>query len=885
MGGETMNSLLDALTANRDAIAVAEVGALLHDLDKFKQAFLDEPLWHSCKGKYTNENRGSRWAEMVGGHQCAEHCTVDPARLFFEEKDGSKVDIDKSRSVDLSTPFATHHLSCGPLPWVGLLINGGGSGADGIDSDLDKLDGNRLASPRDHKQTGDARQIDTPFGCGTGRTCEDRLDKVTKLVGQWANGPRWPLSDLKTGLREAMSYALGETRYPCNDVTLWAHSHSVATMTKALFAKTLIEYTQAQNDGWLSSNKPYLLPQRTPPEDAKKEKNPTDFTLLRIGWDRDCLIGRAHKAGDVFAVNELLEDLQQHTRQFIEETLLVGNEVYQDESVQLFLLPRLGTLLRDGQPVFPGLHERFEMEIRTRLESEIIEWLVKKEAQETPFDITFANCSDDQEVNPARRIVERTRVLLNQAPCFRQSAKALLRIATGLGPRCEVCGVRPASHRQRFENDNDRLCKSCSERRHDKNRRRDREDLHQTSDLEKMAGEGERNRLALITIAFDLQPLYGTDFFNIVRWQEKTGEKHKTCEKHKHASPGRLSRCYESLASFLKSFLEKTVSTECKEGVFPITLSACCLEFVVNARHYDTIMDCFMSLYESEFGRFRTRLPVSVGAVFFFRKFPLYLAIETAGRLRMHLKQQPGKLEYSAISVEPRTCGGQSGRGASAATRPPDMEEQLEVLLKAPSMTLPSDPAGYMRWNIPCLQSDRQSDGFYHAKTNEGEFVKWNCLSGKQLQVRDGRLDFILLDSPARRFAFGQGERRDHLGVTRKAYPLSIWNNCRRIRVLFEKLEISQRKAIEQALIEKRVEWRDQWRPDCPVVQGFCETILFAPNAFGSRKKDGAYRHLDSSSNGAAPAEDSDREVLLRSAVSGLLLDVLDLYLHVVKAS
>ncbi|MBT4819654.1 MAG: hypothetical protein HON70_28345, partial [Lentisphaerae bacterium] len=589
-------SMLDILRRNADAIRQAEMGALLHDLDKMDPDFLSVgPTYHDCKdkgkraGKTVREIKRQRWESMFGN--------VDPEIRF----DGLElpllscadpdVTIDPGFPGSLSSAFVYHHHNDrDTFPLLGMICHAGGCGADGIDSELDKDKANE-------KQSAPFR-IDTPFGV----LQKEWSSCLKEAIDTVLRGERRPRR-----FRGLLASALGETRWPCNDVTLWAHSFSVASLFKATLAKILIEVTQ----GGFTKEHPYLLPRRYDRRRADPPENDTtDFAFFRVTIDRDFMLSRAQKAGDVVGMVDQVERLRDELRDYFEAEVLAGNEIQRTQDSQLFLIPNLGTWIENGECVLPrDVQDRFEEEIKTDLSTFIVKWLMENECHELPFSIDF-----DHETMPAgndakvvsKRLLARSQALQQHIPECRQSVPALLALKPGNGLRCEVCGVRAIAPNPQHKDE--ALCAPCGKRRHDRDllKRRNPRDAHFTSDLSLVQpGKGEHNKLVLFHLRFDLASIQDGTVFDKVTWNGNT----------KAASPGRLHRAYETLAGFLAHCRDEIAPRWCSSPVFSITLEPTpdCMEFIVAGEKADALAGAIYDEYERRFGKFRECLPLSIG--------------------------------------------------------------------------------------------------------------------------------------------------------------------------------------------------------------------------------------------------------------------------------
>jgi hypothetical protein len=420
-------SLLQILRENKEAIKLVELGALLHDLDKLEKEFLLNSSSHSLdslyeKHKYKDKNdtvpvrKRRKWDE----YKILFNKTVS-FPYPFENIDSDKIPLTGNKTITIEQAFVYHHDNDPQeaMPLLGQIVHPALCGADGIDSELDK---DKAVEDENHKK---AMAIYSPFG------------KLEMLIDNFRhNAPQ--SSDMDT-IKEIFSHALGETRFPCNDVTLWAHSYSVAIINKIL-----LEYPQHP----FNTGDKYKLPSRTP----KGNGNPVDFTFFKVSFDRDYLLARAQKAGDICGIDAQVNEMQDKVRNIVENNILVGNEVYRDEENQVFLIPKLATWFENGKSILSeDLHQRFEKEIQAELEKDISSLLSMDNCHEFPFGIQFVNTEEsdkklaDNAKTVTKRLLARSSWIMKEKTDCCQSVAALLsmkpEISENIG-RCEVCGVR-----------------------------------------------------------------------------------------------------------------------------------------------------------------------------------------------------------------------------------------------------------------------------------------------------------------------------------------------------------------------------------------------------------------------------------------------------------
>ncbi len=203
-------------------------------------------------------------------------------------------------------------------------------GADGIDSAIDKMVTNHEIA----KQSKNHTYVSTAFGYENQKidlTLPDTDEKsLTRIRNNYAdklanilenlknnsdNIQNWiqKREDLLKETRKAFLNALGETRRPANDVTLWDHSFSVASLYKAALAEVVI-------DGWKA------------PKDIK-------WKLLGIRFDGNDFYNAVPKIGDVLGRKALVQKILDNIKILLEVIIPIGNEIYRDENGSVFLVP------------------------------------------------------------------------------------------------------------------------------------------------------------------------------------------------------------------------------------------------------------------------------------------------------------------------------------------------------------------------------------------------------------------------------------------------------------------------------------------------------------------------------------------------------------------
>ena len=375
----------------------------------------------------------------------------------------------------------------------------------------------------------------------------------------------------------------------------------------------------------------------------------------------------------------------------------------------------------------------------------------------------------------------------------------------------------------------------------------------------------------LNTAQFDLRSIRDGSIFESVRWQSGNNT------VKKNPSPGRLYRCWETLESFFREFVEDVVpnDTEIKElfgiiendneGIktFRITISPKTLQFITTAQAAPIVINKMYELYEKQFGKFRNNLPLSIGAIFFYKKFPLYAVFDAAKNMKILLK--PSVSEENWKVTDRRNDNGEN-----------------TLFLEPHKKNGFGSGDNVFIWKIPILLSDNKRADMFHpnfkvSTDNNNERYKHvsEITANDSVYVRDGKFEFTLLGSAVQRHSIMHDRIRHHIFGKKTPYDLSVISLFPRLEKLIDRLSDTQIKQMESLLIEKMLSWKIEWKkvvnendsPEKKTVENFCKSVLFSKNAFG---KKAIYDKL----------KNGDKELLIRSAVSGLLIDFLDIKLH-----
>jgi len=465
------------------------------------------------------------------------HLNGDKARLshYIEMHHGNHWDI----------PYLVRLLKADSDPWEGV---------DGFDSSVDKGQVSNKA-----KQTVSRTLIATAFGYESGsqrialealadvrhryaNSLAKALQRVKEAEGKLPT-TEWLklLCDPRIGLRArteaAFRQALGETRRAANDVTLWDHCYSTASLYKAALVMVLLERALDEE---------YEFP---PPSTI-------GWRFLRVGVDGLGFFGQAHHVTDILGRKEAMAQALDKVRLTLEVDYPLGNEVYRDENGSVFIMPALSG----------AAHKELVEEVRS---------LIWKTFRRTEQGLEVGNelvphlvWNDEGPVRRKRDnipgMVEACGKLIGQAPgpasADPQAMGNWWREAQSVGKEiCTVCGVRPVGYKPEGvrmpkwvtsdKAEKRHVCCVCLHRRGRRAKKWLTKEPHRTIWADEVVDVN--GRLALIVGHFGLdQWLDGTlvrTMLSAFYPKEKEPEKRSI---RKNPSPARVRRVWETTQSF-----------------------------------------------------------------------------------------------------------------------------------------------------------------------------------------------------------------------------------------------------------------------------------------------------------------------------------------------
>ncbi len=295
-----MSNYILTIKRNRETILIGEIGALLHDIGKLHPDFI--------KSKSIEKKASDIHAQIDK--------FLDSTLLSLIKSKKFKINIC-SQSTNIHKLITQHHEKYEEK-------------LDDIIKILKRCDGKDSADDKGivrKKQPVDNTIICSPFGHPKEKidlNClqnifNDLESNLTVLFKNYISGAI-DISSFRGSiinkLKISFSHALGETRIPSNDVTLWDHSYSTASLFKSVLAAMVCGINP----------------------DPKKLK----WKIFGICWDGTRFINNGRKVEEINARSDIIENIKRKLKLKFENEIPIGNVIYEDMNGIYFTFPDLG---------------------------------------------------------------------------------------------------------------------------------------------------------------------------------------------------------------------------------------------------------------------------------------------------------------------------------------------------------------------------------------------------------------------------------------------------------------------------------------------------------------------------------------------------------------
>jgi len=512
-------SFLDKLKQNKETILLAEIGALFHDIGKANEKFIEK------HAKNTNN--------ISFNHHLIQSFTPPIIYDYFKNHNLTFC----GESVSFIDIIEKHHnrqpngsnLTNQDIPNIIKLLYAGWNGYDGIDSGSDK---GQLENKSIVGQNKDKTSIATAFGFESElhqlTYFEDKKNKIFDLIIKIIRESedivsfREKIFDI---LYDYYSLLLGETRRPSNDVTLWDHSYSVASMFKCVVAKKILDCS-----------------------------NPSSYNALEFKWnflslniDILSILSKGIKLGDIIRYQDTIEGNFDKCKNFIEIEYPIGNEIYRDSTGIYFLVVELNK----------SQYKTLKIDLIQNIDPELMT-SIHYESSNLPNSNISEQEQEDEHKKEFRNVFKQIQFEAREELKYPTSFSRFIPEAYNQDWNdkeiCPVCQIRPKSQKKK-------ICKVC-----DKNRIKtakkwlNEEDRHKgTIWIDEISDKN--NQVAAIIGKFNLNKwLDGKYIETLVVNKSKINDTNDTYKKS--PSPSRIRRCWETTLNFIKDTVISKILNE-----------------------------------------------------------------------------------------------------------------------------------------------------------------------------------------------------------------------------------------------------------------------------------------------------------------------------------
>ncbi|NLT45592.1 MAG: hypothetical protein GXX80_08825 [Thermotogaceae bacterium] len=317
-----MNKDLTVLAENRDVLLTAEIACWLHMIGKYHEDFIS--------GK--NRELDAMVPSEIIGNPMMSKLFVDDLTDGASENVADKWGNDSSLVKKIIIKeFIETHKGKPKNPYLSLNRDAHGRGS-GTEKGI--LDDNAYEG---QKNLDNSIYLSTAFGFENSymdidftaserhilyNLIQQKLDVIRKLAGQnsaedlrmW-NGLR---KEFISTLQRHFSRAIGDTRRPINDVTLWDQTISSVAFFKSELAEALV-------NGY--------------------KDNGYTFRYLHVTLDGESYVAKGTGIGDMISRRELIDETFDRAKLIIEVEYPLGLEIYRDTNGITFLIPELSEKL------------------------------------------------------------------------------------------------------------------------------------------------------------------------------------------------------------------------------------------------------------------------------------------------------------------------------------------------------------------------------------------------------------------------------------------------------------------------------------------------------------------------------------------------------------
>jgi len=370
-------------------------------------------------------------------------------------------------------------------------------------------------------------------------------------------------------VKDAFSKAIGDTRRPLNDVSLWIWSNTAAAFYKAALAFAVLS---------------------RPADPSTIDLSTLHWRFLSIRFNGLQFLESVARISDLLARQKLIEDSFRKVRLLLEETYPLGTEVYGDENGKVFIVPDIDTLLelqdQHGITLYQLILDAFrsgtiDMKKQLQVGGEVVPYVVL--GPTWPSDPVPWYPREKLNPPPILPITEQ----LPEIPANRADSYSISRWwQNDSRDICSVCHLRPQGWRasahpmhheyrakgktcppalkcQLCKTLERKVCSICEQRREDRSQRWADKERNTTIWLDEVADTN--GRLALIVGKFGLEPWLDGRVLFYPKGYGEAREASSSEQMIETGTPARLLRVWETTQKFWQA-----ITSDFKTRIGPV---------------------------------------------------------------------------------------------------------------------------------------------------------------------------------------------------------------------------------------------------------------------------------------------------------------------------
>lgn len=316
---------IEKLKSYKQQILLLEIGALIHDIGKLNEYFIER--------KSLERSNDYDHGEVLK-HDSCEKQDYKPTNPHIKENaekvkqllENTRVFIDEDLECSLHHLITAHH-GGNNNNITKILI-----ASDRFDSVEDRgnaCDAQSICDTYKSNAFGHEESIHVDYEEERKKVYEQIIDalNIFEEMATREEGFKNRRKEFFELLQISFENALGMTARAANDVSLWEHSYMTASICKALFNWEILQPDFPEEEGF---------PNLKSKQDIEDE---SPFKIFSIGWDYDEFLAQAEKIPDVIGRIEILKEIKEEIRDEIEVEFSLGNCIYEDYYGLHFLIP------------------------------------------------------------------------------------------------------------------------------------------------------------------------------------------------------------------------------------------------------------------------------------------------------------------------------------------------------------------------------------------------------------------------------------------------------------------------------------------------------------------------------------------------------------------